>query len=999
MERRKLPLLPVDFFFYPFDTPTRRSFVLSLTLILLGAGFFYYLYHFPLAFALELQEVPRYESIQAPVASMSHAYHTFPLSFTISRAWVAFSATPLQVDRLPVMAMGILQLLGWSLAIAVASLIRSRWAFGIYLLFAFYLFQQDWMGFWVGESGALWVSMFWVLVAFGLAYAFQINRLRLHWTLRWLIFFVWLAIPAGLAYQAGGWGAWLHGFTGSYYFLLLISLLFVIFVAKDPFNLILLAGTNRRHRHTRFHPLLLAGLQLVLLLATLLMVLHYINKRSFPEESLIFHPIPLFLVAAVATVFTSQNLSRSVQFIFSTQRVFTFAMMAWALISVSFLACIYSMGDVIFRDAIERFISLAFLGVGAGWMLYIWVNFLPLLRERIHLYYLTGKGILFGYPVIFIIGLIALVIGEGNDNWKSVKLFTHSQLLMLGDEAALGDEPLLAAEHYQLAAEFVPGSSKAHYNRAAFLLGNPQRYAEALEAYRAATSGYEFAPARLNGALLMQELGRVEAAIRFLRDGAQDPRVANNLGLAYARAGAPDSAIVYFRQALLNNLDQTPSLSNLAHVYFDYDKPRQGKAMMKEALQGPFDEISLFNALYYRLRGSLDSLPEGAKVLHPSFSPNMNQVLYLLQAGDRSQLQPILKTLSADDRAAEPILLDGYFQLLRDSLETGKSRIDYVQAAMPAYAGMGNYLIGLAYFQKNVPEMARKYFNQAGEHDHPRGYFDASRMDSYLGQPDSAFYKFNQLRGRYDTLWQACAQELALLFAAYGQPLYAQTEWDLSTLSAEDRIRQGIYADSLEQYLWSLETFRALLAEDSLNIAPYLEMGRIYLKYRDTLAASTFRLGLVREPEDPALRLGLWIAELLEGKKPTPPDGQQDSPEYQLIAAFAALHTGDSTRAAEAYQEVLKTDPLNTFAILGMADLWMAMGDEAAAHELLLQALKWNDQNPLLWRQYVDILERWGMGEDEDARYAREQLATLPGSYYKGTFRPEAWIWQQLPPR
>ncbi len=298
---------------------------------------------------------------------------------------------------------------------------------------------------------------------------------------------------------------------------------------------------------------------------------------------------------------------------------------------------------------------------------------------------------------------------------------------------------------------------------------------------------------------------------------------------------------------------------------------------------------------------------------------------------------------------------------------------------------MGNFLLALAYMKSDVWEMARVYFEMSGENGNTHGFFNAARMEILMNRQDSAARHLAQLRGAYPTLQKDISQELSLLLRAYGQEIYAQTEWAKDSLDINQRMRISLYADSTEGYLWALENFRDMLAKDSSNLYPYIEMGNLYKKYKDTLDLSTYKLGLRLDSQNPHLLIGIAKSFLNRNQLDSAihylqriADTSQVQTEFMQTHASWYLLQKDTLSALTLLHQAYDLSPLKTDIALELVMIYLDQSKWFEAHEILLQALDYNDQNPYLWLYYARVMDEWENIEARD--HAREILEELsPG--------------------
>ena len=1010
MDPKRLPFLPLHFFYQGFSASQKGLFwVLGASLLLMAAAFAV-AGALPWHWALEPALITDPQPGEVVVQTLEHSFRSIDLRLQAFRQWISFSAGPIVTHTTPLYLGWLFLWLGWSFFLAVASEVRSRWVYFFYLLHALFLHFSGLTPQLVAADPYRLVEFALIISHLLLAYCFQVRILR--WRLPWRVVAILglslVAFVAGPLRQPDT--AWLAMTQESFAYLSILSILLIFFVAKEPTNLIFFLTTNYRQARYRWDARLIFIPLLALLVVEVIWLDEYM-KFDWLNIRLPFRPWHLFALAVVTMPLLSQNHFPQVRNIFSDRSLFTYLLMSWALIVLSFLFMEYTMGDPFFRYTLERLMVILFLGVGAAHIFFVFTNHQALLVRRIPLYYLMTQGLRFSMVVIWLIGLGGLVFAEGRDAWKTFYLLYHSYHCHSGDLAMQKGDPAAAKAAYEQALLGGPTSVKANYNLGVLNLPDLRTLNRTIKYFQAATGLYEFPYARLNAASLLVLGGQPAAARQLLRDGMPpgqvDPLVANNLGLLYAQAGEPDSAILAFQAALLADLDLAPAYANLAQVYALHDRPEAAGDFFRAALDAaePTAPI-LTNVAWWCLYAAdtLDLSPYQPLAFEDDLL-TYNLILLGLREGRTDLPTAALKALAQTQQSPDALLLDGWLMFQADSIEYARSRLTYLPSLFPAYAAQANFVMGLAYFSRGVPEMALPYFQAAGEQGMAEGQLQAAKMMIDLGQGDSAVQALYALRATDAAYWEPAARELAMLLAAYGQPLYAEAEWPLASLTHDERVRISRYADSLAGFAIALENFRQLLDQDSSTLAPYLEMGRIYNRYRDTLAVENLAYGLQVAPDHVPMRVAYARARLYRdgpaaARTALAPLGADSSLDRRRLEADIALAEADTTRALNLLLQVLAEKPLDQEATVAAARLLYAQQAYEAGAALLGQAIAWNDANPHLWYEYARVYRAWGM--PADAGYgALRAMALTPAPRARAAilaeFSTEVALTQQRP--
>lgn len=992
MDLKKLPFLPLNYFFVLFEKFQKGLFLLLFT-CLLGAGLWTLAgAYWPEFFALEVVEVAEPEVEKVLLQEVEHNYRSFDFSLNAYRSWVNFSAGPILPKAGVVYVFILLQILGWSVMLATASEIQSRWAYLFYLLYAIFLFSADLLNYLIPEASlmnavgnvdflARTLKFLFTLPPIILALCFQLNILKWNSPWRFLLFLAWNLMLFSLPFFEGNWIALHEVATDGYAYSVALSLLFLFFIGKEPTKILFAAATNRPQKSARLDYRLILGFCIVLLVIEILWLFEYVNFGFLSDFQLGFRPIYLVVIASVLMVFTSQNHYHQVKDMFQSQANFTFILLSWALIVLSFFAYQYSLGDPLINFTLERAAVIFFLSMGILHTIFVFANHLPLLKGRVNLYYLmaNGRGRL-EYWIIWTAGLVSIISAGGFENWKSWDLFQHTYYNQAGDQALINGD----AEKAQLAYDIARGNSgvspKANYNLASLLLANPYKVGDAVRYYQDATRLIEFPYARINAASLLALNNQKEDA-RNLLEAAREPSplVENNLALIYLKENEVDSAIVHLKKALLEDPSQASIYSNLSMLYMDQGLLNEAQEFMLAGNESGGSQASRTNQNFLHLKfPNLYFEP-----LKPRDEDDLffryNHILSGLQTSlDSFQTEEIKALLNESEmQSPDILLLDGLRLFYQDSIKYAMTRMDFINSAYPAYASDANYLLALGFYQKDVPEMALRYFKSSGDTGNPKASLHAAQMEIELGRADSADAHLSLLIAKQEDLYEEISKERAMLLLPYVKnEVFVSKMVDLESLSFDDNILIGIYADSLNQYITALDAFRKAIELDSSSTAPYLELGKIYNKYQDTLAITNLKFGLSEtgKSEDIDLQLELARAYLKQDKLAQAEElFQKIAPNIVLgseklrFSAELALAKKDTVKAIEHYASLHQQYPLHQEAILQMCKIFRAQNkNEAneAGNALITQALESNTENAEFWYYYAVFSKAWNLADD-----------------------------------
>ncbi|MEL6131987.1 MAG: tetratricopeptide repeat protein [Bacteroidota bacterium] len=553
---------------------------------------------YPYVFSHQIESISETIPATGKLGEIHANYRSYALDFPVFFQKVSFSAGPILPDLSIFQIFLGIQLIFWAVVLTISTHIRSYIVYGVFLLYALFFHFTGGVRLLLPDGGALaWGIEFGLIVLIlAIAYLFQSDILKGGTGLRLLVF---TGIHAGLYAIGLTQGAPTYAYevlTNLFFYELFLAGAFIVFVSKDLNNLILLIATNRPEKSQRWPmPWVIVGL-LFMILISFLWVNELFSLGLLGELELSIRPTHALAVVAFFTVFTSQNQFHQVKGWFSSQLVYSTLLLAWSGISLTFLGINVLTGDALFIFTLEHFLAMSFLVVGIFHAFFVLFNHRSLLRQRVNLYYLLTQGKEFGFMAVWLLSLGGIIVLQGAERWKTSFLVAQTYTLQLGDQAWLKGDIPIAKKAYDLAIEQAESSIKGNYNLGALIVSTSDRPTTAIEYYQNATQVFEFFPARLNAAQIMQLYGQDQAAESILRQGlakeAGQPELSNNLALIMEGRSLPDSAIVLYKSALSAHPQRASLSSNLALLYDQYGREKEAGDFMELARQS--DEHNLF---------------------------------------------------------------------------------------------------------------------------------------------------------------------------------------------------------------------------------------------------------------------------------------------------------------------------------------------------------------------------------------------------------------------
>ncbi|TAE48821.1 MAG: hypothetical protein EAZ89_14850, partial [Bacteroidetes bacterium] len=487
MDLKQLPFLPLNYFYRSFTRGQKGIFIALFSVLAFAAAAFLFAVNMPWFWAPVVQEAPDVKAANVVAETLRHQYRSMELALPAFRVWVMYAAGPLLPGRFPSLVFWLMQGLAWAGILGALTLIRTRWIYAGYLLYALFIHFSGIARVLYPDDTFRLLEFALIMTGLGFAYVFQMNMLR--WDLVWrcLIFAVYHTLLIGAALWRGGWPALDGMAAGSIGYLIFLSLIFLLFIAKEPTNLVVIAATHHKEEaNRRGLPWVIAGFSLLMLLE-FFWLLDFLNLGiSFSGLSRGIKPMYLVAISAIAMVFTSQNQYPQVKEAINSQAAYSLLLLGWGILSLSFWFWGSASGDHIFPFAFERLAVLFFFFVGAGHIFFLLTNHLTLFRRNISLFYLINQGTRFGLIIVWLLGMVGIIIAEGSEKWKTIPMLIYSAQVQQADHLMKTGDSAGAIAAYENAIAFIPAGRKAHYNLGALMISDRERGNEGLAHYQEA---------------------------------------------------------------------------------------------------------------------------------------------------------------------------------------------------------------------------------------------------------------------------------------------------------------------------------------------------------------------------------------------------------------------------------------------------------------------------------------------------------------------------------
>lgn len=997
---RKLKVIPFYFFVRKLHWANKiLFFVLFAALLSMAAGILISAED-PGRFVTNITTLQNAETENVLVKEFTENYRSMDFSMPAVQEEVFFVAGPMTQPPWLSYALILAIVLSFSIILTAGTYFKNWGAYvvaGVFLAFfttsgvSMFIMGTDEPSRWIDGGLAIMILFPGVL--------FHQRILKFRLVLRFLTFLILLGLPFLLTYQTAGFVG-LHGVTTNLYpIMMVIALVFVFFVAKEPTNFIFYATSNLKNKKFRLKFPFVLALFIILFAIEFLMLHNALRWNFIPVNEIGIKPLHLLVAAAVLTVFTSQNLYPKWKSFISNAGM-SLGILGFALLGTSIIFFHIASGEFLFRFQVERAVSILFPVLGLFHFLYITLNFLDLINNRINYYFLTMTPRRIMYVFVIIGTILFSITLEASDSATARKLFYSSMYNRLGDQLMLENRNLEALNLYRSATSAARGTVKGNYNYAYLTLSELKNSLEALDYYHEAYDNIPYGPAALNRAnLQIAEYMSDQAMVTLQESERKQPNayVGNNLALLFKQANKPDSTIKYLKSALRLEPEMSSLYANMASLYMDYEKPEWAEKFLDAGLKAKNISPGIVaNSLLFNLKQS------GGPEVDPALLENvavaqdpvvrLNYSLHLYRSGKLNEAKVYLDSLLEKNETAEALLLHGMVLLETGEVDLGLSRFEYLtkSAAYQNYRAQAHHFLGMAFFQQKVPEMAAYHFSKSVEVGDSADLFNWGVMLLDAEMPDSGYNILRLARSKNPELLWTVGREESLLNRAYGDE-FAFLTGMLDNLKPDEYVRMARYAGIAGNFAMALDNFQSLIALDSNNATPYLEMGRIYLNHSnyDTAAVENLKYGAQLFPDNQEIQLELTRAYLrmhklteAEQHLARATELNPEAFDVSYYRALLAVEKGDSAGAAVQLDALHKARPLDTRVILSLAKIYKGMDEAFKGQELLYNATQRNWLNAGLWIEMA-YFERMAGREKEVGVAALKAIELTPDEQEK----------------
>lgn len=772
----------------------------------------------------------------------------------------------------------------------------------------------------------------------------------------------------------------LHVAVTAYLPALVLSALFILMIAHEilvSFVYIASQGTSKSLRHFSI-------ISFIYLINVLITCLHELGVIDW--EFLYINLYLLLTLSALLGLWGFRLRERLYESILSFRPAG--ALFYVALATICFVTISQLLGNA--NDAalkvVRDVIIFSHAGYGIIFLTYIFSNFMVMMADNLPVYKLLYKPNRMPYFTFRLAGLIATLAFLFYSNWRQFVFHGLAGFYnYVADLYMLQDRDLLAQNFYDESARYAFENHRANY-ALGVLKSSRINFGEAHYNYERANGRRPTAFSLANAGNLYMWEEKYFDAIKAYRDGLNtipSPVLANNLGYAYGKIHALDSATYFMNQARGADLTKSSAEGNfLALAAAEYLPIRTDSIVRIFNTDAPIvvsNALALATLLGQDLGLEVDPLKNKTLDLYSATLLN-NYCIKNANAIDTVFIR------SVEDIASDSVNFD-YSEALKATLAHAYYHQGNVTQALEVlaelayitqdYRGKYNYIMGLWALDNNKPEIASTYFMHAETADYKDSRFYNAIALTEAGNVREAFAAWDSIARKGAPNEQEIAvrmqkilflnQQQALTLSDAEKYQYCRYKIGLSDTVFFNRITNTFdNANYKAQALLDM-TRRQFTAGNIVPSIRYLnQISGLELTNRNLYDEVRFTELLMLAWRGELQLLASQVNKGVEFTK-----GHQL--EKMLYTALLSEANGDIEKAHALYKLLGTWNPYFEEGIIAAANFFRKQGDDRlAAYNVLVEAIQVNYNSVRLLSAYADEAER--LGFDEYAASARERL-------------------------
>jgi hypothetical protein len=728
-----------------------------------------------------------------------------------------------------------------------------------------------------------------------------------------------------------------------------------------------------------------------------------------------FDPLVLLLPAFVISWLGLQRRAASYGSVLPYWPAATHLYLVFVTLAAGFLGYAFATANDPLLLAARQFTALTFLIGGAAFLLYVLVNFGPLIRQRLRVYrvvYEPRRLPLYAVYVLTIAGLAALEFRYSYETLHQLQAGYYNNLADLtrlqSEITPNGDALALLAERYYAESDILDEHNhKASLGRAALYRYRLQRQNE-INILRRALSRRPSEKIFLRLAALYNEPTDFFDRLAVLRAGLKNQpastRLNNDLAQLYTRSTLTDSVAVYLNRA--NDANPVVKVNQLAFLLQteQLDAAQQLVQRQKQLSDAAWQSNVLVLAQYKPNVRALAPSPEldaAASLTVPEFARFYHAALHQVQQQDTSSLPALTQLIQQPGNSSyfeQFTFLKALTQHYGGQVLPAYTTLSPLTAGATPSAAYYQNVRGLWQLQQQTYSLAAATLHEAAQNGYPEARLNRAYALALNQQTDSARTATARVAQEPDTLLTRSARQLqrilTLPFPGIFQTASEAEQTQFYVLRGQEALSSPEYQDGGNWYGNYIEKMRQPLAHDVALLA----QARRVIRFNPLDAATVLQAQPLRT-KTPALaseRNVVYGQALLAAGNPAALQKlaallksgaflPADQPSRLYLQAALASYQKQPKQAAQLYQQLVRTAPYLEPGMLAAASFYTSQQDPLTAYSTLQAALEQNPESVALLKAYV--LAAVPAGLTEYAANSLEKLRVLLSPAEYATFR------------
>ncbi|WP_345169321.1 hypothetical protein [Nibribacter koreensis] len=752
------------------------------------------------------------------------------------------------------------------------------------------------------------------------------------------------------------------------------SALFMILVGYENLHGLLWFNTQAQQPNRRF------GLPQFLLISVLylgnLVLLYLKQRRILDLDIVLLHPFLILLCSAVVGFWglRQRQLVYSRFLRFDTEAAPIYLVLA--LLTFLNLGYAYLLANDATLNAYKNLVVLTHLAYGIPFLIYVLVNFGPLIKQKLRVYKVVYEPKRLQYYTVYLMGTVIMVVLLLHSSYAVQNQAMGGYYTYLGDLYRQTEAlPLLAEQYYTEAADRSRTSQRARVSLVDMYHQGGMRTLE----LRQLETLMENTPAPthyLRYADLLTDQADLFTHLQLLRDGVkafpEHGPLLNNMALLYGTTTFQDSAAQYLDLALTHAQDPEVVQANQLAFLLRHNFSAQAKefAAKYDGDYGPLltNKLAISFLLKQPVPATLPGTLQDSLLTAQSFAGFYLKNLLPTVKADTSSIATIDRLLRQEvnqSYADDLLLLKGLLQQRQGRPKDAKTTLNQLATANEGVAGYYYDILGQWMLQAKLYPIAANYFDEARQAGYKDAHLHAILAHALNGnldqaaqialQPASAFPEESQNRA---------ATNLAI--ATQLTPEQAVTAPDSLKVRFLQLKASSLPVADVEKVAQQITT-PALAPVAALPlVARYLQENNLVEAQRqlNTHFPASFPKNVLKS-EATGLQAQLWYqAQAWQGLEKELP-GMYFAPQHVgtklYYQALVAQRNKQVKAATNLYNQLSQKAPGHEAGQLAAASFFSAQKQGLRAYDVLLEAVSYNPQSITLRKAYIKEAMKQGL--------------------------------------